>query len=141
MNFMKDRFFLDTNILVYANDTSAPLKQAVARELVGRAFSSGLGCLSPQVLQEFFVVAVGKAGVPPHNARTQITRFSQLHLAQVDSHTVIGAIDLHLVHQISFWDALVVKAASSIRCSTLYTEDLNHGQVIDGVTVVNPFIG
>lgn len=138
---MKDRFFLDTNILVYANDSSAPVKQARARALLAEAFSSGAGCLSPQVLQEFFVVAVNKAGIPPHNARSQVTRFSQLQMARVDEDTVLGAIDLHIVHRISFWDAMVVKAASSIGCARLYTEDLNHGQLIDGVTVVNPFRG
>jgi len=60
---------------------------------------------------------------------------------QVDTSLVLGAIDLHLVHRLSFWDALIVKAAVAGGCRCLYSEDLQHGRIVEGVRIENPFIG
>jgi len=136
---MRDRFFVDTNVLVYANDRSSPRKKERAREIISEAFSTRCGCVSTQVLQEFFVVAVRKAGIPHANARSQVAELSRLQTVLIDSDLVLGAIDLHLLHQLSFWDALIIKSASAGGCRTLYTEDMNHGQLIDGVHLTNPF--
>ncbi len=136
---MSGRFFLDTNVLVYANDASSPRKREQARRLVADAFETRLGCLSTQVLQEFFVALTRKAGVSGTNARAQVVRLLGLAVVRVDPELVTGAIDLHLVHRISFWDALIVKAAAVSGCTTLYSEDLSAGQILDGVRVVNPF--
>jgi len=135
------RFFIDSNVLVYANDRSSPAKRSRARKLVADALASRRGCLSTQVLQEFFVIVTRKARVPAPNARAQVTLLSELDTVVVDAALVLSAIDLHIIHQISFWDALIVKSAAAAGCSRLVTEDLNHGQVIDGVRIENPFLG
>jgi predicted nucleic acid-binding protein len=136
---MNDRFFIDTNILVYANDLSSPDKQRRSREIVAEALSTRRGCLSTQVLQEFFVVVTRKAGVAAPNARSQVVALSDLDTVVINAELVLSAIDLHLIHGLSFWDALIVKAAGAAGCDRLLTEDLNHGQVIEGVRVENPF--
>jgi predicted nucleic acid-binding protein len=135
-----DRFFLDTNILVYANDGSAPAKQATALGLVRSALETRQGCISTQVLQEFFVSVTRKAHVAIPLARAQVVTLGVLDTVEVDADLILAAIDLHALHQLSFWDALIVKAASVAGCRQLYTEDLQHDRVIDGVRVRNPFL-
>jgi len=136
-----DRFFLDTNVLVYAGDTSAPAKLARARELIRDAFDSRRGCISTQVLQEYFSVSTRKAGVTGSNARDRVVRFGHLDVVQVTPDLVLSAIDLHLIHGLAFWDALIVKSAAAAGCRRLYSEDLQGDRVVDGVRIVNPFEG
>ena len=136
---MSARFFIDTNVLVYANAVDAPAKRAVARRVLDEALSSGLGCLSTQILQEFFVAVTRKLGVSADHARRQLEILGGLPTLVVDRELVLGAVDLHRLHRLSFWDALVVRSAAVARCATLLTEDLAHGAVIDGVRVVDPF--
>ncbi len=136
----KDRFFIDTNILVYANDLSEPAKRERAREIIAQAFSSNLGCFSTQVLQEFYVVATRKVGLAQQNARAQVIQLSKLNTVLIDQEIILAAIDLGIIHQINFWDALIIKSAAVSGCRLLYTEDLNHGQVIEGVLLENPFL-
>ena len=78
-------------------------------------------------------------GIPPANARAQVTRLMDLDTVIVDAQVLAGAMDLSIIHRVSVWDALIVKSASSAGCRTLYTEDLSHGQAIDGVRVHDPF--
>lgn len=137
---MRDRFFIDTNVLVYANDRSSPDKQRRAREIITEAFSGRLGCISTQVLQEFFVAVTRRAGVAWSNAKAQVLQLAALDTVVVDREVIVGAIDLHHLNQISFWDALVIKSAAAAGCRRLYTEDLNHGQSIEGVLIDNPFL-
>jgi predicted nucleic acid-binding protein len=139
MKSTRDRFFIDTNVLVYANDRSSPNKQRLAREIIAEAFRTGRGFLSTQVLQEFFTVVTKKANVAPDNARAQVLKLSQLDCIMVDKDIIIGAIDLYIIHQLSFWDALIIKSASVAGCQRLLSEDLHHGQTIDGVYIENPF--
>ena len=136
---MSGRFFIDTNVLVYANDASSGAKRKSARKVIARALETRRGCLSTQVLQEFFVTVTRKAGVSPENARAQMLVLGQLETVIVDEEMIVQAVDLHIIHRISFWDALVVVAARSAGCGTLLTEDLQHGQVIEGVRVESPF--
>jgi predicted nucleic acid-binding protein len=140
MKSMNDRYFIDSNILVYANDRSSPDKQRRAKAIIKDALTSRAACLSTQVLQEFFVVATRKASLPPSNARAQILVFSDLDTVIIDAQLVISAIDCHIIHHISFWDALIIKSAAAAGCQRLLTENLNHGQVIDGVKIENPFL-
>jgi predicted nucleic acid-binding protein len=141
MKSTRDRFFIDTNILVYANDRSNLKKQRLAREIIAEALRTGRGFLSTQVLQEFFTVATKKANVAPDNARAQVVMLSQLDCIIIDKDIIIGAIDLNIIHRISFWDALIVKSASIAGCRRLLSEDLHHGQTVDGVFIENPFFG
>lgn len=136
---MNGRFFIDTSVLVYANAADVPVKRTVARGILEDALSSGMGCLSTQILQEFFVAVTRKLGVDADHARRQLEILGGLPTVVVDRELVLGAVDLHRLHRISFWDALVVRSAAVARCATLLTEDLAHGAVIDGVRVMDPF--
>ena len=134
--------FLDTNILVYAFDTSTGRKYEIADALVRQLWDNGAGCISLQVLQEFFVTITHKApqrmSVP--EAREAIRNFSTwtVHRPEVDD--VLAAIDIQQRFQISFWDALVIRAAQLTGCSILWSEDLANGQDYGGVVVKNPFL-
>lgn len=138
---MSERAFLDTNILVYADDLDAGMKRDLARELLRDALVGRWGVLSMQVLQEFFVIATRKLDVEAALARRKVELLARFELVIVRLDLVLSAIDLHRLHQISFWDALIVKCAAAAGCRRLLTEDLHHGQVIDGVRIENPFHG
>lgn len=133
------RFFIDTKVLVYADDLDAGTKTAKAQELIERAYAQRAGVLSTQVLQEFFVVTTKKLGVDPATARRKVELLGRLDVVTLELATILAAIDLHRLHSLSLWDALIVKAATIGGCEILYSEDLNHGQVIDGVRIHNPF--
>ncbi len=136
---MKERTFLDTNVLVYADDLDAGEKHRVAREVLREAFASTLGAVSTQVLEEFFVVATKKLKVPADVARRKVELLGQLDVVRIELGTILEAIDLHRLRQISFWDALLVRCAVAARAKRLLTEDLQHGQLVDGVRIENPF--
>lgn len=137
---MTERSFVDTNILVYAHDKSAGAKQIMAADLLDQGTQTGRMVLSTQVFQEFFVSAVKKLGIDPAVARRTIELYGTLQVVTIDLPDILAAIDLQRLHHHSFWDALIIRAAQSARCSILYTEDLQHGQIIDGLKVVNPFL-
>jgi len=138
---MSVRSFLDTNILVYTDDHDSPEKQAIALDLFDRARLEHFGVLSTQVLQEYFVAATKKLGVPAEVARRKLELFSRLDLVAIDQPDILGAIDLHRLHGISFWDSLIVWAAKQAACGVLLSEDLQHGWVVDGLRIENPFRG
>ena len=137
---MSVRSFIDTNVLVYADDRDSPEKQARAIELFEQARSGHWGVVSTQVLQEYFVAVTRKLGVPPEVARRKVEILGRLDLVRIDLPDVIAAIDLHRLHGIGFWDALIVRAAKEAGASILLTEDLQHGRRLDGIEVVNPFL-
>jgi predicted nucleic acid-binding protein len=134
------RTFLDTNILLYCDDSAKPAKQAKAQELVIKHRIQRTGVISLQILQEYFVNATRKLGLDPGLARQKVEAYSRFNLVQPTVNDVLAAIDLHRLNGFSYWDALVIRCASQSGCSVLLTEDLQHGQVIDGVRIVNPFI-
>ena len=133
------RRFLDTNVLVYADDLDEPEKRQRAKAILAEAMGAGEGVVSTQVLQEFFVISTGKLGVEPAIARRKIELLGEMDLVRIDLDLILAAIDLSRLHAFSFWDALVVKAAAVAGCEVLLTEDLQHGQVVDGVRIENPF--
>ena len=137
---MTERSFVDTNILVYAHDKSGGAKQIMAADLLDQGIQTGRLVLSTQVFQEFFASAVKKLGIDPAVARRTIELYGTLQVVTIDLPDILAAIDLQRLHHYSFWDALIIRAAQSARCSILYTEDLQHGQIIDGLKVVNPFL-
>jgi predicted nucleic acid-binding protein len=136
---MSARSFLDTNVLLYTDAVDAPAKQRRALELLATQRRARTGVLSLQVLQEYFVAATRKLAVDAAVARRKVELFANYHLVVLDVEDVLAAIDLHRLRQISFWDALVVRAAKEGGCAVLYSEDLQPGQSIDGVRIVNPF--
>ena len=133
------RRFLDTNILLYADDLDAGEKREQAKTILRESLASGEGVVSTQVLQEFFSISTGKFGVDPAIARRKVELIAEMDLIRVDLGLILAAIDLRRLHSFSFWDALIVRAASTAGCGLLLTEDLQHGQVVDGVRIENPF--
>ena len=136
---MTGRSFFDANVLVYTDDGAAPAKQRVALDLYAAHLAARTGVVSPQVLQEYFVAATRKLGVAAETARRKVELFGRLDVAVVGVPDILAAIDLHRLHRLSFWDALVLQAARQTGCDTVFTEDLAAGAVIDGIKIVNPF--
>jgi predicted nucleic acid-binding protein len=136
---MSARSFLDSNILLYTDDARAPEKQAAALDLVERCRFERRGVISTQVLQEYFVTATKKLKVPAEIAKRKTELFGRFELVQVGLGDVLAAIDLHRAHQLSFWDALIVRAAIRAGCTVLFSEDLQTGRKIEGLEIVNPF--
>ncbi len=132
--------FLDTNIAVYAYDRSAGPKQAKARETL-LARSSEL-VVSSQVLAEFYTVATRRLDPPlsADQARDAVIALAELPVVAADGELVLSAIDTADQSNISIWDALIVQAARRAGCDEILTEDLNHGQVIEGVRIHNPLV-
>jgi predicted nucleic acid-binding protein len=135
--------FVDTNVLVYCLQQVPSTKQSVARELVDRLMAEQRLRVSTQVLQELFATMTRKAKLP---LATPLVIEYMDGLAEwppllIDYSAIRRAAVLSGEASISFWDALIVVAASRSGARTLYTEDLNHGQEILGVRVVNPFHG
>lgn len=136
---MSSRSFLDTNILVYTDDHGQPEKRRIAIDLLKRCRQERRGVVSSQVLQEYFVVTTRKLGVSAEIARQKVEIFSRLDFVVTAREDILSAIDLHRLHQLSFWDALLVRSAIRSGCSVLFTEDLQNGQKIHGLEIVNPF--
>ncbi len=136
---MPARVFLDANVLVYAQDVGAPDKQRKSREIIARLAEAADGVISTQVMQEFYVAATRKIGVPPLAAKGVLKTFAVFETVQVSVALIQDAIDCSILNQVSFWDSLILAAAASAGCSTVLSEDLNPGQVILGVKVQNPF--
>jgi predicted nucleic acid-binding protein len=136
-----NRQFVDTNILVYAHDTSAGDKHERARALLEELWLSRNGCLSVQILQEFFVDVTRKIPKPLDIAAAKeiIADLSRWNVHVPAADDVLGAIGLHQRSSISFWDAMMVRSAVEMGCGVIYSEDLNHGQLYDGARVENPF--
>lgn len=136
---MSDRSFFDTNVLVYTDDASSPAKKQRALELLEEERRSGTGVLSTQVLVEYFSAATRKLGVDPRIASRKVELFARFQVVLLDVELIQRAIELHRLHSISIWDALVVRAAQAARCRVLYTEDLQTGWRPEGLAVLNPF--
>lgn len=136
---MAERIFLDTNVLVYACDRANRSKRARARDALSALLRERRAVISTQVLQEFFSVVTRKLRMPAEQARRYVEQWNKIDVVLVRPEIILGAIDLHRLHSLSFWDALVIKSAGAAGCGRLLSEDLNHGQTVDGVTIENPF--
>ena len=138
-----DKVFLDTNILVYAHDVSAGDKHAIALRIMEDLWNSGFGVLSTQVLQEFFATATKKIPKPLSvlEAKKIIRVLLKWDVVVNDGESLLEAIEIHLRYKYSFWDAMIIEAALRGNASLLLSEDLSDGQIINGVTIKNPFLG
>ena len=140
-NYMSGKYFLDSNILVYCFDTNSPNKQDVAQKIVKKLVDSKNGQLSTQSLQEFFNVITRKLNCTKENAKQSVEYFSAafpVHCNTVKD--ILTAISISIKTQFSFYDSLIVAAAKAENCDIVYSEDLNNGQEIDGIKIVNPFL-
>ena len=143
MNAEPQREFVDANVLVYAFDSSAARKQQAAQQLLEKLWETSTGCLSVQVLQEFFVTITKKVPkpLPVDDAKARIREFTSWRVFAPTAEDVLAAIDLHGHAKIGFWDAMVVVAAAESGCDVLWTEDLSDRQLLRGVRIRNPFTG
>ncbi len=140
---MKDKFFLDTNIFVYSFDRSNEPKRQKASQLIKQALVESKGCISYQVIQEFLNVATKKFATPLSLLDGQRYLDSVLYpLCQIFASVDLYHQALHLMQrwQYSFYDALILAAALQADCKILYSEDLQHGQAIKSLTILNPFL-
>jgi predicted nucleic acid-binding protein len=140
MPFTNDIVFVDTNILIYAHDKDAGVRWQRASQVLEQLWEARTGRMSVQVLQEFFAVSTGKlkAAVGVAAAREVIRTYSPWVTVPTGVDTVLRASEIAEIAKISFWDGMIIAAAERSDAATLYTEDLNHGQVIAGIRVVNP---
>lgn len=136
---MADRTFIDTNVFVYAEDADVPEKRVVAQQHIRELAKDSRGVISTQVMVEYVAAGKRRLGLTLPECRQGVLLMAQFEVVLIKAEHVLGALDLATVHSLSHWDALVVKTAASSGCSVLLTEDLNHGQHIDGVTIHNPF--
>jgi predicted nucleic acid-binding protein len=138
---MNGPIFVDTNVLVYAVDSSEPTKQPMAREWLRHLWQTGRGRLSVQVLNEYYWTVTGKLkpGRNPEWARSDVRSFLAWRPIALTDALIEGAWTAQDRFGFSFWDALIVAAARALRCDQLLTEDLQDGQSLDGLEVLNPF--
>ena len=139
---MSAEFFLDTNVFIYHLDATDLAKHATAELIVRDALAEGNGCISYQVVQECLNVALRKAEIalPVDAARSYLdTVLAPLMQVPASETLYHRALDVQARWRFGFYDSLIVAGALSAGCSTLLSEDLQHGQRIEGLTVVNPF--
>jgi predicted nucleic acid-binding protein len=138
---MTARVFVDTNVLVYQLDQREPDKQVQARSWLDHLWGTQAGRTSFQVLQEFYITVTRKLepGLEPEAARKIVRALWAWRPVSVDERIFTDAWSIQDRFQLSWWDALIVSAARSAECPYLLTEDLQHGQDLDGVRVVSPF--
>jgi predicted nucleic acid-binding protein len=140
---MSDVVFVDSNILVYAHDADAGPKRDRAVKSLRLLWESGAGRLSVQVLQEFYISVTRKLAAPVarSTAREVVSSYGAWVHEPTTPDTVTRAIDIAEMAQIMFWDALIVASAEQAQATHVYSEDLNAGQIIAGVKIVNPLAG
>jgi predicted nucleic acid-binding protein len=139
---MTEKYFVDTNILVYAHDRAAGSKHERARQLLERLWDSGQGVLSTQVLQELCINLRRKVTppLPVNTIRGLIQDYMSWEIVVNTPASVTQALDIEVRYETSFWDALILQAAESSGAAVLYSEDLNAGRRYGPVQVVNPLM-
>jgi predicted nucleic acid-binding protein len=140
---MPDKYFVDTNILIYAYDRSAGWKRDRAQALVEQLWNSGAGVLSTQVLQELCINLRRKIAhpLPVDEVRQLIDDYLSWEVVTNTPDSVLRALEIEVRYKTSFWDALILQAAEQSGAAVLYSEDLSAGQKYAAVRVVNPLIG
>jgi predicted nucleic acid-binding protein len=140
---MADKYFVDTNILMYAHDRSAGTKHDRARKLIEHLWNTGEGVLSMQVLQELCINLRRKTGgkIPIDEIRRIIQDYLSWEIVINSPESTLHALEIEERYKTSFWDALLLQAAESSGATVLYSEDLAAGQTNGGIRVVNPLVG
>lgn len=139
---MSAEFFIDTNVFIYQLDGTDQRKCAIADDIIRDALAVGNGCISSQVVQECLNVALRKAQVPLSAVDTRayldavLLPLMQITVSEALYHR---ALDVQGRWHFGFYDSLIVAAALMAGCRTLLSEDLQHGQKLDSLTIVNPF--
>jgi predicted nucleic acid-binding protein len=138
---MSDKYFVDTNILIYAHDPTLGWKHSRGLKLIHDLWHSGQGVLSTQVLQEFCFNVRRKAAhpLPFAKVRLLVRNYSTWEVVTNTPESVLKALEIEERYKFAFWDALILQAAEEAGASVLYSEDLAAGQQYGAVQVVNPF--
>lgn len=140
---MSDKFFLDTNIFVYSVDSLEPIKKFHSRALITDAINNGKGIISWQVIQEFLNVSSRKSltAIEPQDIQAYLQKILN-PLCQIYPDVILyqEALEIMDLTHYHFYDSLILASAIKGECSILYSEDLQNGQLIKGVKVVNPFL-
>lgn len=139
---MSGKIFVDTNIMVYAYDLDAGSKRDVSSKIIKDLWLNQNGVISTQVLQEFYVNVTQKISDPLSGAdvRTIITDYLQWQIQLNGPETIFSASEIQERYKLSFWDALIIASAIQAGAVKILTEDLNHGQIIEGVLIENPLL-
>lgn len=139
---MIDTVFVDSNILIYAHDLDAGAKQQRAADRLWELWNTHTGRLSTQVLQEFYVNVTQKIKRPlsKSSAREVVRNYHPWVHSLITPGTAIRASEISEIWRISFWDSMILAAAEQCQAARLLSEDMNHGEVIAGVRIVNPFL-
>jgi predicted nucleic acid-binding protein len=137
---MSVRSFFDSNVILYADDKHSRSKQRRSIDLIEEHRRAGTGVVSNQVLQEYFSVVTRKLGLPATAARKKVEFFSRFQVATTRPQDILAAIDLHRLHGISFWDAMIIRASQATGCPVIFSEDMQHGRDFEGTRIVNPFL-
>ena len=138
---MKDKYFIDTNILVYANDNSELQKSKISRDIIFHGIKNDNIVMSTQVLSEFYVTVTKKIKqvLTPAKAKKEIELLKCIEQIEININLILKAIDISDKYRLSYWDSLIVSAAIRAKCSIIYSEDLNSGQKIESIKVINPY--
>jgi predicted nucleic acid-binding protein len=137
---MIDNVFVDSNILIYAHDFDAGVRQQRAADCLKGLWEARSGRLSTQVLQEFYVNVTQKIKSPLNKsaAREVVRNYTPWVHSLITPGTVIRASEIGEAWRLSFWDSMILAAAEQNQATRLFSEDLNHGEIIAGIKIVNP---
>jgi predicted nucleic acid-binding protein len=137
---MKDEAFLDSNVLVYFFDERDIRKQNIAMELINSLTKTRTGQISTQALQEYFNVITKKLKCDKMQVRKDVENYARIFPVHSNRlKDILSAIDISIRTQFSFYDSLIIAAAKATSCNIVYSEDLNDGQMVDGIKIINPF--
>ncbi len=138
-----EKTFVDSNILVYAYDVDSGTKHEQAKKLLLELWDGGVGAVSTQVLQEFYVTVTRKLSKPLGRrvAREVVATYDAWDVFRPGAADIVAASEMEERHRLSFWDSLVIVAANRCGATSLLSEDLQHGMVIEKVTISNPLLG
>ena len=131
--------FVDTNVFVYAQDSSDPQKRAAALKLLSTLSKEGRIAISTQVLQEFASVAIRKLELSLPETNTLLDELGKLPVFSIDVAVIKDAVTIHFAHKLSFFDSLIIATAAQNGCSYVYSEDMAEGHTVRNVTIINPF--
>jgi len=131
--------FIDSNIIVYANDARDKEKQAIALNVITEHMKSGTGVISTQVLQEYAHVALNKLHQRQDVILRQLVLLEEMTVIQQSPALIRRAVEIKAAYQISFWDACIIAAAEHAKCNVILSEDMNASQFYSGIVMQNPF--
>lgn len=137
--FIVSKIFIDTNLFVYTLDKKDESKQEKARNILRKIIESHQPVISTQVIKEFYVVATNKLKASQIVVKNIMHNLRNMEVVHDDVELIEQAIDISIISQLSFWDALIIAAAEKAYCEFVFSEDLNAGQSYRGVIVINPF--